>query len=384
MSEVTFHSEADLDAIDRIEWDSLLLPGDHLASWRFLRVCRNAGIEDARYRYVAIRQRGRLVATAVLTSMTVSLELLAPRGVRAFARGGRAILPRFLRVRTLFCGLPVSFGTSCLRFASSTDGDTEEARIFPLVARAMEEFAEEEGAGLLCAKEFTDAERGRADALEQFGFFRAPSLPGLSLGIDWPSFDSYLNAMRAGYRRQVRASLAFRSERELSLRIAEDWGAECPPLHELYGQVMDRAEFQLERLPVAFFERLNAEFGSDARALLLERDGTLEAAAILLYGPNTLTFLLAGIDYARNETDRAYQNLVVEVVAEAIRCGASRLELGQTSYALKTRLGGVADPRWLFLKHRRRPVHETLRRCAGLLFPTASVPERRVFGTRAP
>jgi predicted N-acyltransferase len=369
----------DLDEIDPGEWDSLLEPGDLHAAFRFLRTCRHAGIADATYRYLLVDDGGRLAATAALTCLTVALDLLAPRAVRAVARVGRAIHPPFLRLRVLFCGLPVSLGGSCLRLAP----DADPGRVLPLVTGAMEEFAQAQGAGLLCFKEHTEAECAPLDGLRSYGYFRAPSLPASYLPIEWPDFDAYLAAMRSGYRRQVRASLAARSTRGLTFRIVEDWAAECPGIHALYEQVMERAEFQLERLPLAFFERLNAEFGSGARALLLERDGRLEAAAILIYAPRVLTFLLAGIDYARNRADRAYQNLVAEVVAEAIRCGAARLELGQTSYALKSRLGGLPDPRWIYLRHRRGLTHQALRAASGLLFPAVPTPARRVFAAPA-
>ncbi|HEU4335039.1 MAG TPA: hypothetical protein VFT32_11135 [Candidatus Eisenbacteria bacterium] len=374
--------EPSLDAIDPREWDSILAEGDHQASARFLRVCRDAAIEDARYRYVRFYHGGRLAATAVLTAMTVSLDLLAPRAVRAVARGARALHPRFLRMPIVLCGLPVSFGASCLRVAPGADG----GRVVALLGGAMEEFAEAAGAGLCCVKELTDSERAYADSLLDHGFVRAPSLPGSSLRIEWRDFTAYAAAMRSGYRRQLRASLSARCDKGLRLRVVDDWSGDVGRIHRLYEEVMDRAEYQLERLPIAFFERLRVEFGPDARVLFLERDGDLEAAAVLLYGPRALTFLLAGIDYARNEKDRAYQNLVAEVVAEAIRRGAARVELGQTSYALKARLGAVTEPRWLYLRHRRAFRHELLRRGAPLLFPDTSVPARHVFAAarRAP
>ncbi|MGE5179680.1 MAG: GNAT family N-acetyltransferase [Bacteroidota bacterium] len=375
MSRTEAHVLADLDGIDPREWDSLHDPGDHHASYRLLRVCRDARIEDARYHYVLIREGRRLVAAAALTRLTVSLDLLAPRAVRLLARSARVALPRFLRIPVLFCGLPVSFGGSSLRL--SPDADPE--RVLPVLVRAMEEVAEAEETTLLCFKEHTDAERARLDVLSSLGYFRAPSLPGFSLAIEWPTFDDYVAAMRAGYRRQLRATLAARRAGGLTLRTVHDWSSECPRIHALYEQVMDRAEFQLERLPLAFFTRLAEEMGCDARALLLERDGSLEAAAVLLDGCGMVTFLLAGIDYERNRTDRAYQNLVAEVVAEAIHSGARRLELGQTSMALKSRLGGVPAARWIYLKHRGGLRHAALRRVSPWLFPNPAVPVRHVF-----
>ena len=132
------------------------------------------------------------------------------------------------------------------------------------------------------------------------------------------------------------------------LRRAEGLGDRAREVVALYAQVMDRAPYQLERLPPAFFGRLEAAAGLRCRTLLLEREGDLLAAAVLLRAPRSLVFLLAGIDYTRARAHRVYPNLVVEVVAEAIRDGAARVELGQTSYLLKGRLGGIPSERGLY------------------------------------
>jgi len=370
---------ADLDAVDAREWDSILAPDDLQGTHRFARACRDARIEDAVLRHVVVRQHGRLAATATLTRLTVALDLLAPGPLRHIAGAVRHAHPGFLRVPFVLCGLPVSFGASSLRFAP----DADAVAALHAVARAMDEFAEESGASLLCFKEFTAGEADRLGSLAELGYFAAPSLPGCSLRVPWGDFAAYLGAMRAGYRRQARAGLAARRSVPLEVTRVDDLAPECGRIHALYEQVMDRAEHRLERLPRAFFERLAAEMGPAARALLLHSDGRLEAAAVLLHAGDTLTFLLAGIDYAHNREHVAYPNLVLEVVAEAIRCGATRIELGQTSYALKTRLGGVPDPRWIFLRHRGEKRRRIMRAAAPLLFPQTSVPVRRVFATGA-
>jgi hypothetical protein len=74
-----------------------------------------------------------------------------------------------------------------------------------------------------------------------------------------------------------------------------------------------------------------------------------------------------------------YENLVTEVIRDAIASGAKRLEMGQTSAPLKSRLGAVESRRFLFLRHRLRPAHRALRALAPLLFPAGSSPARRVF-----
>jgi len=357
-------------------WDSILDRDDLQATHRFVSTCEESGIEDASYRHILVHAGGRLVGTATLSEMSVSLDLLAPRAVRGAISAARGLHPGFLRVPVVFCGLPVSFGQSCLRFHPSGDRN----HVVRAVAQAMAEFAGQEGAAVLCLKEFSDAEAGHLHALEAMGYIRARSLPACPLRLEWRTFEEYLAALRAPYRRQILADLHARGGRGVELRLVEDFSEETAPIFALYEQVIDRAEFRLERLNLAFLKRLNANLGSETRALFLEtREGRCLAVAVLLYTPRTLTFLLAGIDYEANREHRAYLNLVAAVVAEGIRVGAEVLELGQTSYALKTRLGGRPDPRWIYLRARSPIAHHALRSTAAVLFPATRTPARRVF-----
>jgi hypothetical protein len=368
---------ASIAEIDPGLWDSILDRDDLQATHRFVSACEESRIEDASYRHVLVHAGGRLAGTATLSRMTVSLDLLAPRSVRGTVSAARRLYPGFLRVPVVFCGLPVSFGESCLRFHPAGDRD----RVVRAVAHAMAEFAGAEGAAVLCLKEFSDAEEGGLRALDSMGYLRARSLPACPLRLEWRTFEDYLAALRAPYRRQVRADLRTRGGQGIQLRLVEDFSQETAPIFTLYEQVMDRAEFQLERLSQSFLNRLNENLGSQSRALLLEWEGRLLAAAVLLYTPRTVTFLLAGIDYEANREHRAYLNLVAAVVAEGIRVGAEVVELGQTSYALKTRLGGRPEPRWIYLRARSAIAHHALRSAAPVLFPATRVPGRRVFRT---
>ncbi len=361
--------------VDPSEWNAFLDPDDLQATHRFVSLCERSQVADAAYRHVLVYQGDDLVGIASFSRMEVELDLLAGRAARAAIRFARRWRPSFARVPVAFCGLPVSFGCSLLRSRPGAPAAT----IAALVAKELELWAAECGARVLCFKEFDAAEVELLDSLAQRGFFKAPSLPFCTLPIRWPSFDQYLGAMRAPYRRQVLASLRARRRLNLSVRAVEDFGPQCPRIFRLYEQVMGRAEFQLERLNLAFFERLNADLGSQSRAILVEQRGELIAAAVMLHGPTEATFLLAGIDYALNRQCHAYLNLVTEVVAEAIRGGAASLELGQTSYDLKRRHGADTVPRFIFLKCTNLLGHALLRALRGVMFPTHGYPRRRVF-----
>lgn len=367
---------AHVDEIPAAEWDALLDPDDLLATHRFVKACQDSRIEDASWRHVAVRGAdGRLLAVAPLSLVQVRLELLSGTALRGVAAAVRRAWPGFLRVKVLLGGLPVSLGASALRVRARED----TGAVLAAVARAADEVAAELGAPLVAFKEFAPRELEVADALAPHGYFRAESLPACTLELPWDGVDGWLAAMRAGYRRQVRSALAARAAGALRVRTLEGLGDARDRIFALYGEVIERARYRLERLNREWFERVEAAFGPALRTILVEREGSLLAAAILLSGPRTCRFLLVGMDYARARHHQVYPNLVIEVVSEGLRAGAERIELGQTSYAMKGRLGGLPSSRAMYLRHRSPAVHAVLSAARTTLFPRVEPEPRRVF-----
>jgi predicted N-acyltransferase len=368
-----------IDDVSAAEWDSVVAPDDVQTGHAFVRACQHSGIEDARYWHLMIHRGGELAGVATLSLVDIQLDLLSTGLTRRAVSAVRRARPSLLRPAVLLCGLPVSAGRPCL--AIRDPADTQH--VLRAIATAMDRIGAEAGAGLHCVKEFTDREAAALDGLGAHGYFRAVSLPSFRMDIAWHSFEEYLSGMRSGYRRQVNATLHARARNGLRIRRVDDWRSECARIFALYEQVVDRAEFRLERLNQAFFENLAAWLPERTGAILVERDDRLVAAAVLLRSRNQLTFFMAGIDYARNRECSAYLNLVLELVAEAIRTRTPSLELGQTSGALKSRLGARGEARHLYFRCPSTLAHAAFRATSSVLFPLSLPPQRRVFRATA-
>ncbi len=365
----------DIREVEASEWDSILDPDDLQMSHRFIRACQEAQIETAEYWHLMLYQQDTLCCVASLCRFRVSLEILSKGLVQTLIRTVRRVRKTFLDVPVLFCGLPVSFGQPCIKIRRGADVPA----VVDSVTEVMENVARETRTRFLCLKEFDPNRAEELADVNRHGYFQVSSLPSCSLPLRWKSFDEYLRSMRAGYRRQITGSLKMRAASGLGVRILDDFSAQSDVIFGLYEQVIDRAEHRLERLNRAFIEQLARNFQGQSRAIVVERLGEPLAVAILLLSPSVMTFLLAGIDYRLNREYQAYPNLIVEVVAEAIRSGASRLEMGQTSYAIKSRMGAEQVPRCLFVRHRSTVGNFLLRSASGLLFAKQEYPNRRVF-----
>jgi predicted N-acyltransferase len=370
------------------EWDRV--GSSHGLFWthRFFRALEDSGVENATYHYVLIYDDSRLMGTAVLSSFVVSLDLLLSPAVQKFCRVVRNILPRFLRIRVLFCGVPISIGKHTVALAEPEYAHIVVAK----VAEMMNEIATREGIRYLCFKEFAERDIASCAPLERHGFFRAHSVPRVFFPIRWTSYDAYLRDMRYGYRRPVLSSLKKLGQKWRIRSVTEgsrsegvclrlDNGRLCSPIHfhSLYLQVMDHTVVKLETLNARFFELLFEQMNDDMDVLVLEHEEEILGAAILTKYQGTLTFMFVGFDYAHRDEHAVYLNLLNGIVRHAVETGCNLLDLGQTSYWLKQRLGGQTESMYFYFRCRSRLLHTLLQVSRRVLFPPTRLPKLKVF-----
>jgi len=367
---------ADLPPAD---WQRLVARDDRLAEHAFVRVCQESRIEDSELRFLAVEEERQLIGTAAFFRMSVSLDLLADSGFQVMVSRLRSRWPGFLRVPVAFCGLPVSFGTSMIRW----DRPDSANCVIRAARDTLIRLGDDCRTPLLCIKECSDAEAVHLDLLQADGWLKVPSLPACRLDIRWRSVADYVSSMRAGYRRQWLAT--DEQARRAGVTVTEVRRDIDPDrLHRLYLNVMCHASHRLEVLPQAFFVRLLHEYPGDIRVWQARVGSAIPGMVMVLMSPSRWIFLLVGLEEPLSRKAGAYGALVQRIVAEAIAAGAGSLELGQTSYELKSRLGGRTMPRWIYLRARTRGLQQLLGVAAPHLFPVPLVPERRVFHSEVP
>lgn len=371
-------------------WDGLL-DGDHpYHAHRLVRAVEDARVENSRFWYLVFRDGERPVATAVLSTFTVSLDIFLGGSFQKIVALIRRAFPRFLQIDVLFCGLPASFGQSNLFLAAGTPPQP----VLELLANEMAALSRSEGLRFLAVKELKESELPQVDLLERLGFFRGHSIPYMAMDVRWTSFDAYLASLRHPYRRHIRRSLAkmgmerpevqpFSPERCADPRprlVLGDSRALSPArFFALYRNVMARAETRLEMLNEEFFERLWVELAPDLQILTAVVGGEVQGAALLLKAGATLNFMLVGLPATPETPHDVYFNLLYAILDQAIRQGCQRLNLGQTAYWGKQRIGGKPEEEFLFFQAVNPRLQAVLRALRGLLFPRIRLKSPRVF-----
>ncbi len=370
-------------------WDSVSAQYGLANTHRFLNALECSRVEMADYWYLLIHMGDELVGTAIVTSFTVSLDLLNS-GLHKVVLPVRHLRPDFLRIRILFSGTPISIG----RHNVCSKHDWLDEAVVEQVAYCMDEIAGSERIEVLCAKEFPAQSLSQFEPFAKNGFFLARSMPRVCLTITWPDFGTYLSCMRAGYRRQITASLRKAGWKQLRPEFEDGSRANpaatllhlehpspqvAPTFAALYAQTMSQAKTKLEILNERFFSLLFEKCSEDLELLTLRCKDEIIGAALLTTHGQTLHFLLAGIDYPSRDRFDTYFNLLNGIVALAFSRNCAIVDLGQTSYHAKLRLGGNLEEMFFFLKARGRIAHALLRASRRLLFPGVAVRPRHVF-----
>jgi hypothetical protein len=118
-----------------------------------------------------------------------------------------------------------------------------------------------------------------------------------------------------------------------------------------------------ERYHPDLFLRAQAILGDDLVVLAIKRHGEIVGCNALMTSGGEMAAKWLGLDYERTWGTTAYLSLLLECVAQAIACGATRLRLGATAWEPKRHLGAVQLPRAGAVVVRRR----LLNRLAGAI-----------------
>ena len=379
-----------INEIEPALWDAINAPHGLYWTHRFFKSIESSGVMDASYWYIMFYQDGNLVATAVLSDFIVSLDLLLPMFIQHICNHIRRIRKSFMKLRILFCGIPLSIGKHTLSVSTSTS----KRQVIKELHYRMEQIARCEGINYLCWKEFPESESYITKELIVLDYIKALSIPRMTLNIRWPTWEVYVQEMRHSYRRKIYQSLQRLGKHKILSPIGNDDNIKvtyprlivsefklnhASRMNQLYQEVMKRSTTKLEILNLAFFERTAMHMTDDLVFIGLEDENNIQGAALLGKNGNWLNFLLVGFNYECRDRYQTYFNLLNGIIAYGIKKGYKLIDLGQTTYDIKSRLGGESEEMYFCLKPLSTVTRFILRFLSKLLFPKTHIPSRRVF-----
>ena len=198
------------------------------------------------------------------------------------------------------------------------------------------------------------------------------TLPSIVMANRFQSWESYMQSLRADYRRRiVRLSRPF-SGISLKRKACSQFDDE---MYQQYLEVLKHSKGKLETLSQKFFQNLPSSFNLTA---YYDQENLLGWYISTVYNEKYY-FFLGGVDYELNKRFNTYLNILFGVLKEGIEKKASVIDLGQTAEIPKIRLGGRVVEKYMLGYHSNLLLRNLLKAGKGMLEYSAIFPEVHVF-----
>jgi len=376
-----------VDYLDREPWDCLTRPASLFLRRELLRALEQHGPQNIVPRYAMMFRGDKPVAALAAQIVTVTGSQLRheggkrPANLLRLALGPAAkVASEKLRERILVAGNLLSWGFHGIAFAS----DEDPAALWPGVAEALYRIRRAERlAGqtdFVLVKDLTDQQTG-LEALRRFSYRPLETEPNmvLTLNPDWRSYDDYLAALDAKYRRNAKDQLKKFAGAGCTLEPITDPAPHAHRLHELYRAVQGNAAVRLVTLTESCLPAMARALGDDFRCTAVRRGGEiLGFVTTLRDGPTAIAYYIGFDRSAAADGLPLYLRLLHCTIRDAIDWRCQRLSLGRTALEPKAALGAKPEPMIVWLRHRLPALNWLLRGMLGAV-PHNEAPERNPF-----
>jgi len=295
------------------------------------------------FRY-AILTNERTGATAVQPFFFVDQDISAglPPQLRALLARSPGIA-RHLNLKMLVVGSAAGEGRL----------DCTEAWAVETLTEALEEYADQAQANLILFKDFPAEYRTPLADLQHRGYKRVPSMPAVTLDLNFSSFEEYLQLkLGRGFRSNLRRKLRDNEKRgHLTMEVVHDVTPYLGEIYPLYLQTYGRSPFRFEKLSKQYFSQLGRHLPERTHYFLWRQEGRILAFALCMVHDGVLHYLNIGMGYPEALERHLYFVVWRDLVAWALNTKLHRIEIGPLNYEAKFRLGLEIAPRDLYARH---------------------------------
>jgi predicted N-acyltransferase len=353
------------------EWYTLIdVEKDIAMDQRLIRLMETTLNNQAGFWIVLFRDKqNKLAACACLSLFQTDIFQSAPGFLKKAVQLIRQYWTNAFKLKVLFCGLPTPSAHSHFRVREDVDIDI----ITSLLHETMVLIADQEKAALLVLKELDSSQHKQVNNLKKLGFVDGELEPLYQLRADFKDFEDYCNNLRSSYRYQVMANVKKFNRTELKVETFFD-AAEIADhftdsVYQLYVNVWEKAKEKLECMSIHFFRDIARMLPNQVVFTLITDQQTPVAFAIGLMSVDTYYNLYVGLDYSYNQKADVYFNLFYHELDVVFRLDKKKILLGQTSCSFKSRLGGVPDPRFFWVRPLNPFLHILFKGMKSFFFP---------------
>ncbi len=338
-----------ISVLDRTELGSLKLHDEH--DWDYIRVIERISSTVFSFFCVRVDIGKQLVAVAPLFRLEYRIDDALGEWAKPGANWLARRLPGLVKVPALIMGNP--FLDECPIGIPAHLSIRERCSYFGAFLDAMSDSTKKNGTGILAIKDIADRDAAWAhEVLTKRGFSRIPSLPVAELPVRFGSLDEYFaglsSKVRADLRRKLRRSKAIRSEVRDTIDGLEE------KIIDLYRQTQARRKADypgFDEVPAELFREVLEGSHGKAHLRLCWLEDELVCFNIFIHSGDKIIGKYLGMNYSFVREHNLYFVNWLAMVQYAIANGVKSIQVGQTAYGVKVKLGCEIHPSWVYFKH---------------------------------
>lgn len=279
-----------------------------------------------------------------------------------------------INMRLLICGnafISGEHGFTCIPETDKTEAVDALADVIYRISRA------ENLRGKIAAvlvKDFYTPSTQYTREFEEYKYHDFLVEPNMMVGIQWTTFDEYLNAMSKKYRNRAKNIVKKGSEIERRNFSAADIKANAKKILSLYNNVHLKAKFRMASLTLSYFAEMKNVLGNKFNFVAYYHDNQLIGFRTTFILKNEIEAHFIGLDYSINKELELYQNILYDYVREAIRNNSGKLFLGRTASEIKSTVGAEAVELTCYIRHRNPLSNRIIKPFVDYLKPSEWVP----------
>ncbi len=360
-TELDFIFSSDFESI-REYWKDLGIR-DVLASDKYLSFIKGKISDGIEVFYAVVKQGEIPVGGLIFQLKKITLsESIRDDGanflISSFKKVSKFILEKTMDIYTLTCGNLYVTG----EYSFNCNRDIEQERKLELMKKTSELLAsalEKErriNVGLYLYKDFYIQDNQNILQAAEFSV-----QPNMVMDIVWPDKESYLKDFKSKYRVRYRKSkkcISSLTRKELDEELLESYQND---IYRLYRSVSDNAGFNLFILSKDYFYQLKKSLTEDCRVYgYFDSENKLVAFYSLILNNAELEAHFLGYEKELNSKHQLYQNMLFDIVEEAISNSNKRINFSRTALEIKSTVGAYPREMYLYLKHKNSFLNKLL------------------------
>lgn len=336
-----------INTIDRSDWDALF--GNSPEGYDFYKTLEESDLNEFSFHYILLYKNGKISAIAPLFIGDLHLDIAVEGFLARMIRWIRKSIPRFMIVKTLFCGSPIG-ESGALGLKGALQDKSGSIAEF---AKIMEDFCVQNKIPFMVFKDFVDSDAGMLDLLQKKGFLKVESFPSVTTELNFGSFEDYLKSLGQATRKNLRRKIKKADLRPgIKVEIRDDVEELIDDVYRLYLNTHNSGQTKFEKLTKSFFINISRNLKPHAKFFLYYINGGLAAFNLCFVYDGLMIDKFIGFDYTLSLEYNLYYFSWCYNIEWCLKNAVRSYQTGQTDYQPKIRLGGKLIRLYAYVKHR--------------------------------